>query len=365
MLRFFIFTLALILGAANVFGDSHRPSPNRTDEDSGIAWGPENESGIRLGVSLENPKEQYFAGELVRPVFHFRNDTQETIDFSHPTIVQAVWAKYEVLDQDSRDVDVDVLQELAWIAGAVGGQLESGEIGTVYGMMIRLGGSDCNDESGQFQTVFQSEPGQRLEVTFQLDAFIAAIASAKTGTLSLTIVEPIERANQLIKELGEWTGDQPFRSRPYMEMASILWSLDSEKRVALMKKWCADYDHQMIILCRMLFQAPEGKSIRRPKLGGPLFYEGEMKDWPLEPIVMVDQVPFLVTQGYVIGGLPESARVYLSYCLGKNYAWTPKSFYYSSPAQLAHALEVLKNSRELTDETLRILEVQVERGLED
>src|SRR5262245_47911083 len=61
------------------------------------------------------------------------------------------------------------------------------------------------------------------------------------------------------------------------------------------------YKH--IILCRMLFKAKEGKPFRRPAMGGATFFGGtSYADWPLEPIELVDGVPFLISGSYRIGG---------------------------------------------------------------
>ncbi len=359
MVKFIFILSMLILGSQEVLADLRVQENMEADE--AISWGPENASGIRLGVAVENAKESYFAGELIRPIFHFRNDTEDSIDFSHPRVVQAVWTKCEAADQNARRVKVSVLQELPWIAGAMGGELGPGQTAAVYGTMIRVGGSDCNDDRGMFQTAIHAESGQQLKLTFQLDTFIAAIPSAKTGELSLALVDPLERASQLIEKLGEWNDDKPFRSRQYMEMASILGSLEPKKRILLMKKWCGDYRHQIIILCRMLFQPPEGETIRRPRLGSPISLDGqfELKDWPSEPISLVNNVPFLVTTGYALGGQPESARVYLSFCLSKNYEWTSESYYVSTQWQLNNALAELKTSRKWSEEAVQVLESQI------
>jgi hypothetical protein len=65
---------------------------------------------------------------------------------------------------------------------------------------------------------------------------------------------------------------------------------------------------QAIVLCRMLFvRKPKGE-FRRPGLGAPIFVGGtSVEDWPLEPIEMVDGIPFLMTRGYFLAGRPESA----------------------------------------------------------
>jgi hypothetical protein len=75
-------------------------------------------------------------------------------------------------------------------------------------------------------------------------------------------------------------------------------------------------DRRMIVLCRLLFQARPGSQFRRPGLGEPTFIGGtRYADWPLEPIELVDGVPFLIVRGYTLAGEPESGLAYLEYCI--------------------------------------------------
>ncbi len=119
-----------------------------------------------------------------------------------------------------------------------------------------------------------------------------------------------------------WRGKEKdsYRVDPYIAAAM---ALQAEPKSAgdTLKKMVDDAgergeDEKALILCRMLFTArPKGK-FRRPALGAPTFLGGgDYKEWPLEPIEVVDGVPFLVVFGYSGGGRPESASNYLSYCL--------------------------------------------------
>jgi hypothetical protein len=71
----------------------------------------------------------------------------------------------------------------------------------------------------------------------------------------------------------------------------------------------------VIILCRMLFTKRSGSDFEAPALGSPVYLGGTTSsDWPLDPITLVDGVPFLITDGYVLAGFPVPAFVYLQYC---------------------------------------------------
>lgn len=126
-------------------------------------------------------------------------------------------------------------------------------------------------------------------------------------------------------------GEAAYRVDPYIAAAA---ALQAEPKTAadtlemLIKDADNEHDHanKALILCRMLFTAKPKGEFRRPRLGGPLFLDGgEKLDWPLEPIELVDGVPFLVVWGYSLGGAPEPASKYLSYCL-KECDWTAEKY---------------------------------------
>src|SRR5882724_8067295 len=78
-----------------------------------------------------------------------------------------------------------------------------------------------------------------------------------------------------------------YRVAPYLEVACALQALPKDGAIAQLQKWAdtRNYDQQVIILCRMLFEAKDGSKFRRPMLGGPAFYgDTGMEDWPQEPI---------------------------------------------------------------------------------
>lgn len=124
-----------------------------------------------------------------------------------------------------------------------------------------------------------------------------------------------------------WTGH--FKVSPYLQAAVALQSLGHtaalERLHALAQS--RDADARVIILCRMLFTPRAGSDFRRPRIGAARFFDGtDYSDWPLEPIELVDGVPFLITRGYMLGGLAEPDEWYLRYC-EKDCEWS--SFRYS------------------------------------
>ncbi|MEQ1904781.1 MAG: M56 family metallopeptidase [Pirellulaceae bacterium] len=133
------------------------------------------------------------------------------------------------------------------------------------------------------------------------------------------------------RTLGDWLEfdkNVRFDSRGYMQLASELLALDEPRRIeALRGLASAGLEGQTIALCKMLFEAKPGTEFRRPGLGKPHLVGTmtEMKDWPLEPITLVGDVPLLIVEGYTLAGLREPSIDYLQYCLA-NCDWTKRSF---------------------------------------
>lgn len=162
-----------------------------------------------------------------------------------------------------------------------------------------------------------------------------------------------------IKELGGIFSSSDFNSQAYMEFADAVLQLKPDRRVELLQKWASTSNDQVILLCRMLFQAKAGGKFRRPRLGEPFFLgTSDKRAWPLEPIALVDNVPFLVVKGYILGGLAEPADSYLAYCL-ESCDWTTQNYQGSTQKKLAFALSKIPNRAFLDNEAMAFLQQQI------
>jgi hypothetical protein len=124
------------------------------------------------------------------------------------------------------------------------------------------------------------------------------------------------------------------------------------------------HNNQVIVLCRMLFIPKSKGDFRRPRIGAAEFMgETDYPDWPVEPIDLVDGVPFLITIGYRGSGIPESGKSYLSYCI-KNCDWSLHPFTPKSSAENKKSLEKLlaspKWNAELCEAEKMFLASQIE-----
>lgn len=137
-------------------------------------------------------------------------------------------------------------------------------------------------------------------------------------------------------------------------------AVSEEARSRYLKQFCGKYREQVIVLCRMLFEAQPGQEFRRPFIGHADFITRD-RNWPLEPITIVDEVPFVIVSGYGGGGLPESAAKYLDYCL-KNCAWTTRRYQQDDKKSISTALDKLVKSKKsaLEERSLSFLRKQVE-----
>ncbi|MEO6054954.1 MAG: hypothetical protein ABIP97_13180 [Chthoniobacterales bacterium] len=141
---------------------------------------------------------------------------------------------------------------------------------------------------------------------------------------------------------------------PYLDEAVWLQSLPKEKAIAQLSKWADNekYKEQVIILCRMLFEAKNGQVFKRPQLGGPVIYgvrgfltaQELQYRWPLEPIALVDNIPFLIVSGgYAIAGRPPDpaeAMHYLKYCVEQT-DWSKRHYKQANKKQMEAAFKKL------------------------
>jgi hypothetical protein len=158
-----------------------------------------------------------------------------------------------------------------------------------------------------------------------------------------------------------------YRVDPFIRAAVKLQKLGKEKAIAALSALAAqadvDEEGKVTVLCRMLFAARPGREFRRRGMGRPVLL-GETKgaDWPLEPIEIVDGVPFCIVRVYNVAGEILSVRVYLRYCVrecdwGKR-AYAPKSAK-EKKAALAKLLASPKWKRKLDADERDFLAAQI------
>jgi hypothetical protein len=187
----------------------------------------------------------------------------------------------------------------------------------------------------------------------------AFVKGALLGALA-TAAFPAAAAPQLTlaQELALLPSLDGYRVAPYLAAVARLQSLEFNGAVAELRAAAAQgLGLPLILLCRLLFRA------RGPFIGAPLTLGGsDPDDWPLCPLVMQDDFPFLITTGFDLDGRPESAEQYLNHCIEVGSWVTPKLYrtQFGGPgAALARLLHDPRWKRRLDDRELEFLGRQI------
>jgi hypothetical protein len=149
-----------------------------------------------------------------------------------------------------------------------------------------------------------------------------------------------------LEELPDTVQWGQYKVAPYIRTAVALQALEHaaalERLHALAQS--RDANARVIILCRMLFAARPGSDFRSPGIGAASFFGGtDYSDWPIEPIELVDGVPFLITGGYSVGGEGETDEQYLDYC-ERSCEWSSVRYSIKTKQQEREALTKLTTS---------------------
>jgi hypothetical protein len=156
--------------------------------------------------------------------------------------------------------------------------------------------------------------------------------------------DPLAKLPSLTFQEGGFRG---FKAVPFIRTAAAMQALGKDQAYELLRAYAKNHDREgngIIVLSRMLFTKKAGGEFRRPMIGGAFFPGGtDYQDWPLEPIELVDGVPFVIVGSYMLGGRAESADSYISYCI-KNCDWNDFRFKEKNEKELQAALEKLLSS---------------------
>ena len=137
-----------------------------------------------------------------------------------------------------------------------------------------------------------------------------------------------------------------YKGDPYIQTAIELQSLSRANALARLHSMAqgSEFETPVIILCRMLFVPRPGSEFRRASMGSASFFGGtDYPDWPLEPIELIDGVPFFVIWGWRSAGMGETDDGYLRYC-ETSCDWSPFRYSVKSESQKQDALKKLLES---------------------
>jgi fermentation-respiration switch protein FrsA (DUF1100 family) len=151
----------------------------------------------------------------------------------------------------------------------------------------------------------------------------------------------------------EWSSTSKrggYRADPYIKAAAALQAVGKDRAAVILAELARKAredkveELKVVILCRMLFRAKPGGTFRPAAVGKPIpDGPADRRPWPLEPIEVVDGVPFKVVSGYTLTGEWEHAANYLAYCL-RECEWNPEPYRPKSAAEKRAALAKLNAS---------------------
>jgi hypothetical protein len=134
-----------------------------------------------------------------------------------------------------------------------------------------------------------------------------------------------------------------FKADRYIQAAVELQAIGREGALRRLHDMALNRDSysKVIILCRMLFAPSASSEFRAPRLGMPMYLGGTNDlHLPIAPIEVVDGIPFLITSGYLLAGMAESAESYLRYS-ESNADWSAVHYTIKTTQEKKYALTKL------------------------
>lgn len=190
---------------------------------------------------------------------------------------------------------------------------------------------------------YQPKFGPMARRTFLATASLGIVAGlsnhSRGRTKSKSTNDVWESLSELVsRDLRKSRADLYIRAANSLQSAemgdaqSALYSFARDSRSEL----SFDGNFALVALCRMLFTKKaalvEGMEteFRRARIGAPGFLgETNDDDWLLDPIEIVDGVPFVIVDGYMLAGQAEAACKYVEYCIDScdwnSYKFRPQS----------------------------------------
>ncbi|MEI6783588.1 MAG: hypothetical protein WCQ21_22075 [Verrucomicrobiota bacterium] len=140
-----------------------------------------------------------------------------------------------------------------------------------------------------------------------------------------------------------------YRADPYIELAAELQTSGRDSACAALLRVGTNANpiqgFPVYVLCRMVFTNRPTGDFYRPSLGAVSFLgDTADSDWPLEPIELIDGIPFVVTTRYMIQGQIELPAAYVRYCMN-SCAWSSAKFTPRTKGQKKAALAKLLASK--------------------
>ncbi|MEM7233777.1 MAG: hypothetical protein AAF517_16495 [Planctomycetota bacterium] len=162
----------------------------------------------------------------------------------------------------------------------------------------------------------------------------------------------------------------PFAPNVYLRLAEEIQALERPAAIRRLEEIAELDNFGGVVLCRMLFEAREGREFRAPRTGARELGGLDLSEWPLAPISVVGGVPFYVRYSNVTSGSgsPERAIDYLNYCL-RECRWREERYAVATRADIDSAASQFLTDRHwprpLSSKEFRFFLSQVNAPLEE
>ncbi len=184
--------------------------------------------------------------------------------------------------------------------------------------LIKLRGAPIFDpdywgDKGGDHRIYWLDDAWQLTIDYKDEVAVTATVS---GIADENVDEELYPALKTVHNAPKVEG-YSFNPLGLIRAVNTLHALGKEKALAVLRayhKLCRGnrdaFDEQRIFLIvRVLFEHESG-TMPRMNIGGPDVSE---EGWPLFPITLVDDVPFMVCNGYSLAGKAESPTVHIDY----------------------------------------------------
>ena len=213
----------------------------------------------------------------------------------------------------------------------------------------KINAADTNAITAPSQAVSLATLPSLQDLEYRVDHYIEAAGKLQAKGKEAACDQLLLLARSPLAEATKrWEAGGGVNTEAFKQLTNLLQSSRSS---------IVDEEQKVAVLCRMLFTRRPGSDFERPSLGGPSFLGMDssrtiyftsdpiFKKWSLEPIELVDGVPFAVVTGYSIEGHvdPRSAELYVRYCM-TNCNWSSVRFTTKSMEQKEAALQKLLSS---------------------
>lgn len=128
---------------------------------------------------------------------------------------------------------------------------------------------------------------------------------------------------EIVQCCSPWEG-YTFDPGTYIRAVNYLYDKEQSFIISELREYLCSANKSIIsdntrvsFLLRLLFQPPTDPGVPFPliRVGKPMDSDhAPVKDFPLYPLVLIEDVPLLIVTGYILAGLPEDPEKHIEFC---------------------------------------------------